>query len=164
MMIKLLFMAVLLTFSTSTAFSQQKPDFSGTWKMNAAKSDFGAVPGPDSRTDVITHKEPSLIDEVTAESAQGKQQYTLKYTTDGKEVNNQIGTREVASTFKWESDKLLVTSKFMFNDTEVNAQGTWSLSPDGKTLTIAIHYDSSLGSTDQKIILEKQEPVPAKTP
>jgi len=166
MMHKLVLLAFLVVLLSPTSFAQQKPDFSGTWKMNVAKSDFGALPGPDSRTDVITHKDPSLTDEVTAEGAQGKQQSTIKYTTDGKEVTNQMGPREVKSTLKWEGNNLIVTSKFLYNDNEVNARSSWSLSADGKTLTINVHYASNMGETDQKLVLEKQEtaPVPAKTP
>ena len=33
--------------------AQSKPDFSGTWKLNVGKSDFGQVPGPDSETMVV---------------------------------------------------------------------------------------------------------------
>jgi len=161
---KLLLIAFLIALPVVSAFAQQKPDFSGTWKLNVAKTDFGALPGPDSRTDVITHKEPSLTDDVTAESSQGKQQYTVKYTTDGKEVTNQIGPLAIKSTLKWEGSNLLVSSKFTYNDADVNAQATWALSADGKTLTISVHFASTLGETDQKIILEKQESTPAAAP
>jgi hypothetical protein len=81
---KILLLTFLVALPLTTAFAQQKPDFSGTWKLNVAKSDFGALPGPESRTDVITHKDPSLSNSVTAEGAQGKQQYTVNYTTDGR--------------------------------------------------------------------------------
>ncbi len=161
---KLLSIAFLVALTAASAFAQQKPDFSGTWKMNVAKSDFGALPGPDSRTDVITHKEPSLTNEVTAEGAGGKQQYTAKYTTDGKEVTNQMGPREVKSTMKWEGSNLVISSKFMYNDSEVTAQSTWALSADGKTLTVSTHYVSAMGETDQKAVLEKQESAPAAAP
>lgn len=162
---KLLSIAFLIALPVASAFAQQKPDFSGTWKMNAAKTDFGALQGPDSRTDVITHKEPSLTDDVTADGGQGKQQYTVKYTTDGKEVTNQIGPREVKSTLKWEGSNLVISSKFTYNDAEVNTRATWALSADGKTLTISIHLASStLGETDQTVIFEKQETAPAAPP
>jgi len=164
---KLLSVAVLIVVSTMTAFAQQKPDFSGTWKLNVAKSDFGALPGPDSRTDVNTHKEPSLTDDVKAEGEQGKQQYSMKYTTDAKEVTNQMGPREIKSTLKWEGNNLIVSSKLTYNNMDVTGVSNWSLSADGKTLIITIHYTSAMGETDQKFILEKQEttaPVPAKTP
>lgn len=161
---KLLLIVFLIALPVVSAFAQQKPDFSGTWKLNVAKTDFGALPGPDSRTDVITHKDPSLTDDVTAEGSQGKQQYTVKYTTDGKDVTNQIGPLEIKSTLKWEGNNLVVSSKFAYNEADVNAQATWALSADGKTITISVHFASTLGETDQKIILEKQESAPAAAP
>lgn len=164
---KLISIGFLIALAGVSAFAQEKqPNFSGTWKMNVSKSDFGVLGGPDSRTDVITHKDLAITDEVTAEGAQGKQQYTVKYTTDGKECINQINGREVKSTLKWDGKTLVITSHLVFNDNDVDARGTWSLSEDGKTLTIAVHYASAMGETDQKFLLEKQEPAatPAKTP
>lgn len=165
---KLLSITFLMALPLITVVAQQKPDFSGTWKLNVAKSEFGALPGPDSRTDVITHKDPSLSDSVTAESAQGKQQYTANYTTDGKEAVNKIGPRDVKSTVKWAGKNLVFSSKFAYNDSEVTGEATWALSDDGKTLTISVHFASAMGETDQKLIYDKQEsgatPAPAKSP
>lgn len=154
---KLLSIASLTALLLMTAFAQQKPDFSGTWKLNVAKSDFGMLPGPTSRTDVITHKDPSVSDSVSLENAEGKQQYTTSYTTDGKEVVNKIGPREVKSTMKWSGSNLAVSSKLVYNDVDVTGESTWTLSGDGKTLTISIHYASAMGETDQKLLFEKQE-------
>ena len=166
-MIRLISLVILFTLTAVAVAAQQKtPDFSGNWKLNVSKSDFGVLGAPTSRTDVITHKEPAITDEVSAEGAQGKQQYTIKYTTDGKEVTNQINGRDVKSTLKWDGPSLVITSSLMFNDNPVDVRATWVLSADGKTLTISAHYASAMGETDQKLVLEKQEPaaVPAKTP
>src|SRR6266853_141285 len=119
-----LFASVL--FATS-AFAQ-KPNFSGTWKMSVAKSDFGPLPAPTKRTDVIEHSDPNLKDTVDAESAQATQQYTATYTTDGKEVTNTIGPRQVKSTLTWEGNTLVVNSKTSFNDNEITMKAVWSLS------------------------------------
>jgi len=162
MMRKLLLLTILIALTTLTGFAQQKPDFSGTWKLNTSKSDFGPLPGPDTRTDVISHQEPSLTDEVSAEGAQGKQQYTIKYTTDGKEALNQVNGRDVKSTLKWDGNNLVISSSFTFNDNDVKATMVWSLSPDGKTITVNVHYASAMGEADQKLVLEKQESAPAK--
>ncbi|MCM3872718.1 MAG: hypothetical protein ND895_18710 [Pyrinomonadaceae bacterium] len=161
---KLVSITFLIALPLVSVFSQQKPDFSGTWKLNVAKSDYGQLPGPDSRTDVITHKDPSLSNSVTAEGAQGKQAYTVSYTTDGKEVVNNIGPREVKSTLKWVGSDLKVSSKFDYNGAPVTSEATWSLSADGKTLTINVHFTSAMGEADQKIIFEKQEASPAAAP
>ncbi len=161
---KLVSITILIALPLVSLLAQQKPDFSGTWKLNVAKSDFGPLPGPESRTDVVTHKEPSLSNNVTAEGAQGKQQYTVNYTTDGKEAVNNIGPREVKSTLKWDGSNLKITSKFLFNDSPVTGEATWTLSPDGKTLTINGHFSSSMGEADQKLVFEKQEGGAAPTP
>jgi hypothetical protein len=162
---KLLSITFVLALPLITAVAQQKPDFSGTWKLNVAKSDFGALPGPESRTDVITHKDPSLSVNVTQEGADGKQQYTANYTTDGKEAVNQISGRDVKSTLKWAGSTLSMTSKLVYNGAEVTGELTWTLSADGKTRTVTIHYASTMGETDQKLVFEKQESAPpAKAP
>jgi hypothetical protein len=161
---KLLSITFLIALPVASAFAQQKPDLTGTWKLNVAKSEFGALPGPESRTDVITHKDPALSNSVTVTNAQGKQEYTLNYTTDGKEVLNKIGERELRSTLKWAGSDLASTAKTTYNGMDVTAEGTWVLAADGKTLTISVHYASAMGETDQKLIFEKQESAPAAVP
>src|SRR3984893_4652144 len=143
-------------FATSVV-AQSKPNFSGTWKLNVAKSEFGPLPAPTSRTDVIEHNDPNLKDGVTADTAQGKQEYTANYTTDGKEVTNKMGPREVKSTAAWEGNNLVVNSKTSFNDNDITIKSSWSLSDDGKTLTQNVHFTSPMGEADQKMIYEKQE-------
>ena len=161
---RLLCITFLIALPLVSAFAQQKPDFSGTWKLNVAKSEFGMLPGPTSRTDVITHKDPSVLDSVTAESAQGKQEYTISYTTDGKEVVNKVGAREIKSTLKWAGSNLVISSKFLYNEAEVTSEANWALSPDGKTLTVNVHFVSPMGEADQKFVFEKQEGGAAATP
>ena len=101
---------------------------------------------------------------MTAEGSQGKQEYTVSYTTDGKEALNKIGPREVKSTLKWDGSNLKVSSKFLFNDSPVTSESAWSLSPDGKTLTINAHFSSTMGEADQKLVFEKQEGGAAAVP
>jgi hypothetical protein len=161
---KIALTTLLVVLASVSVFAQQKTDFSGTWKLNVAKSDFGVLGGPTSRTDVITHKEPSLTDSVTAEGAQGKIQYTTSYTTDGKEAVNKVGEREITSTLKWVGNDLVFTSKLMYNDMPVTGGSTWVLSPDGKTLTVTAHFTSSMGDADQKFVFEKQEAAAPSTP
>jgi len=167
---RFLLISFVIALPLITAVAQQKPDFSGTWKLNVAKSEFGMLPPPTSRTDVVKHKEPSISVDVTQESAEGKQQYTVNYTTDGKEVVNQMGPREVKSAAKWSDNTLTISSKFNYNGADVNAELSWTLSSDGKVRTVNIHYESAMGNTDQKFVFEKQEsgaapaPSPAKTP
>ena len=51
---------------------QSAPNLSGTWTLQVDKSDFGMMPGPTSRTDVIDHQEPKLTIKRTVVSAAGE--------------------------------------------------------------------------------------------
>jgi hypothetical protein len=157
MLRKLIFSALVILAFTASLSAQSKPNFSGTWKLNVDKSDFGVLPPSNSRTDVIDHQEPNLSDTVADDGAQGQQNYTLSMTTDGKEVVNKPGGLEMKSTAAWAANSLVVNAKLAFQGSDVVIKTTWSLSDDGKTLTENVHLESPMGETDQKMIYEKQE-------
>jgi len=80
----------------------------------------------------------------------------MKYSTDGKETTSSVGGNEIKTTAKWDGDDLAIAGKTQFNGANVTMNDRWSLSPDGKTLTIQRHVNSPMGETEQKIVLEKQ--------
>ena len=134
MLRKRVFSIMFVAALAIVAAAQNKTNFSGTWKLNTSKSDFGMIPGPDSRTDVIDHKDPSLKVSVTAEGAQGKQQYTVNYTTDGKEAVNSLPGREMKSTLSWQGKNLVVDTKLKFQGNDVTVKSTWTfVRPPAKT-------------------------------
>jgi hypothetical protein len=157
MLHKTLVAALTVTAFAASLAAQSKPNFSGTWKLNVSKSDFGPIPGADSQTNVIEHNDPVLKVNVSAENAQGKQNFILTYTTDGKEVMNKQGPRDVKSTVLWEGKNLVVNSKFSLGDNDVTVKSVWDLSADGKTLTENRHLAAQMGEADQKLVFEKQE-------
>jgi hypothetical protein len=150
------FSAALLAAAFGLLQAQAKPNFSGTWKLNASKSDFGAMPAPDTRTDKITHEDPDLKDSYTQSGQMGEVTAEMKYSTDGKETTNSVRGNEIKTTAKWEGDDLAIDGKASLNGADVTLKDRWSLSADGKTLTIQRHVNSPMGETDQKIVLEKQ--------
>ena len=158
-MLRKAFTASLVVVSfTALACAQDKPNFSGTWKLNTVKSDFGMFPPVESGTEVIKHADPNLKISTTVEKGQGKQQFTLNYTTDGKESVNKMGPGEMKSTVTWAGNVLVIDSKLNFNDADkdMTIKDKWTLSEDGKTKTIDSHLASAMGETDQKLIFEKQ--------
>jgi len=56
--------ALAIAALASIALAVDKPNFSGDWKMNAAKSNFGAIPAPATYTRKVTHAEPSITIEI----------------------------------------------------------------------------------------------------
>jgi hypothetical protein len=131
-----------------------KPNFSGEWKMNAAKSSFGVLPPPDSMSRSITHAEPSLAIVEKQQSAMGDQHTTRKYTTDGSPTTFDVNGAIVKGTAKWAGATLEVTSDVeMIGATFVDKM---TLSADGKTLTSQVHITSPQGDVDITVVFEKQ--------
>ena len=148
------FLVAALVVAAVPVGAQQKPNFSGNWKMNQVKSDFGAAPAPDTFTRKIVHAEPSIsIDEVQG-SPLGEQATSRKLTTDGKEGTFDAGGAQVKATAKWEGDTLVVVSTVAAIGISYNDR--MSLSPDGKVLTSVVKLDTPDGAIDVKVVFEKQ--------
>lgn len=131
-----------------------KPNFSGDWKMNAAKSNFGPIPGPTSIVRKVTHAEPSLAIVEEQQSDLGAQVTTRKYTTDGKDMSFESGGAVVRGTAVWERNTLILTS--IVDAISATFTDRMSLSEDGRTLTSAVHIASAQGDLDLVVVFDKQ--------
>jgi hypothetical protein len=147
-----LFALFMLTAWSAAA----KPDFSGDWKLNAAKSDFGQLPAPESMTEKITHEDPKLKVATKVVGSRGEFNLEVNYTTDGKECLNKMRGTPLTSTLKWEGDTLVVGSKTTMGDNDIAILERWTLSDAGKTLSILVRITSDRGEMTQKMVLEKQ--------
>ncbi|HLJ51595.1 MAG TPA: hypothetical protein VKU01_36565 [Bryobacteraceae bacterium] len=150
---RILVLALLLA---AVSFAQTKPNFTGTWKLNVSKSDFGPLPAPESRLDTIEQTDGGIKDAVVAKSAQGDQNNTISFKFDGTETANQAGGRELKMSSAWEGSALVVTTKIDFDGNAIVVKSNWTLSADGNTLTQAAHINSPMGELDQKSVFEKQ--------
>jgi len=144
----------MLIFGTLSLLA--KPNFTGNWKLNVSKSDFGQMPAPDSMTQTITHADPNLTVLIKQSGERGEFEIEGKYTTDGKECVNQFGPAEVKSTLKYEGETLVIVTKGQFGDSDFTMTDKWTVSGDGKVLTIMRRFESEMGEGDQKLVLEKQ--------
>lgn len=132
------------------------PNLTGDWKLNASKSDFGQMPAPSSMTQKVTHEDPKLNIAVKQSSDMGDFEFQASYTTDGKESVNTFMNNEAKSIVKWEGEALLFSTNAKFGDNDFNMKDKWTLSAEGKVLTIERHISSSMGEGDQKLVFEKQ--------
>lgn len=156
-----LVLAVLISFVSSPGWSQgAKPDFTGKWSLDAAKSDFGQMPAPDSIVHDIDHKEPNVKITTTQKSTAGETSNTRTFSTDGKESTNKISMMgaeyPVATSAKWEGQSLAVSASFDAQGNAIQLNDTWALSPDGKVLTIARVAKTPQGDFTTKSVYNKQ--------
>lgn len=143
-----------LAMVATVAVAQSRPDFSGTWKTDISKSNFGLLPPPQSASMKVEHKEPALkLISITA-SDSGERSFEASFTTDGKECTNFLGNTEVKSVLKWDGSALLMEHKA--GGGEVVVKDKWTLSEDGKVLTLVRQWSGSQGETTQTLVHQKQ--------
>ena len=155
--------AALLAFLMSeSAWAQNAtPDFTGKWNLDIAKSDFGPMPTPESVVHVIEHKEPNIKIVTTQKSAQGEITNERMLTTDGKENVNKMrvgpdSEQEVKSTSKWNGKALATSFKLDVQGAAFDFNDSWTLSDDGKVLTIVRAVKSPQGDFAATIVFNKQ--------
>jgi hypothetical protein len=146
----------LLIAAVGLVQAQAKTDFSGTWKANTSKSDFGPMPPPDSITEKIAHADPSLKVNIAQIGGSGDMTYDMTYTTDGKECVNTVAGNEFKTTLKWDGDDLVADTKGSFDGNDFTAKDRWALADGGKTMTVTRHITTAMGEFDMKMVFEKQ--------
>ena len=133
------------------AAAQTKPDFTGSWKMNREKSKFERG-GPEALLIKIDHKEPDFVEDWKMTTPNGERSFQAKYTTDGKETEQEVIGRTAKTSAKWEGDALVI---------EFKSEGGFfkrkiTLSADGKTITKVVTQSGDNGQTEDTVVLEKQ--------
>jgi hypothetical protein len=147
-----LMIAVIVSLCASIAAAQTKPNFSGEWKMNREKSKF-ADGGPDAILIKIDHKEPALTEEWTLSTSEGDRSFKAKYTTDGKETEQEVMGRTAKTSAKWDGDALVIE----FKAADGFFKRKITLSADGKTLTkVVTHAEGGGDPTEDTVVFEKQ--------
>src|SRR5262245_2810666 len=147
-----LLIAASFCFCSLIIAAQTKPDFSGVWKMNREKSKFQAIENIRDIVSKIEHKEPNFSEFITVTSVDGEQTIEAKYTTDGKETTVKFPSGSAKATEKWEGDALTVEWK----TEEFNARRKYTLSADGKTLSVVGRRSTPNGDVDGITMFEKQ--------
>lgn len=127
------------------------PNFSGNWMLNIAKSQYGQFPAPEVMIRKVQLQGTQLSMSTYQKGAQGEVTTELKYSTDGKPSVNGANT----GTASWSGDKLVIESSREAQGAKLTQRDTWSLSGDGKTLTVNTHIKLPNGEFDVKQVFEK---------
>ncbi len=131
------------------------PDYSGIWKLNAARSDLQSMNEPAAVTLRIEHRGVRI--HCTALPSEGSTPVSWDYTTDQKEARYKVGDTSRNSRLKWEGDALLVNTLVNGRDRSYTVMDRWKMSRDGKTLTIRRQVESMSGESEALLVYEKQD-------
>ena len=127
-----------LMFAAAAAFAAAKPDFSGTWKLDPARSEFGQMRAPEKMERVIEHKDPEVKIKTTQSTPNGDRTTDTTYIIDGKEQKQDSPRGVILFTPKWDGEAVVIDSKRTVTvggqQVEITGYEKWTLSDDGKAL------------------------------
>lgn len=160
---------------------EKKIDFSGSWELDASKSKLGERMRVESMTMNVSHTDKELKIESTTKRAMraegemrggganfgrgggfGDGPQTTTYSLDGKETKTEIpGIPSATLKAKWEKDGKLQLSSIRSFETPMGVMSTstketWSLSEDGKTLTVKRETETPRGTMNTEMVFVKK--------
>jgi len=140
--------------AASKAATSARPNFSGEWTMNTAKSNFGQLPPPTKFVRRIQHSEPSLT-VIEEQSAGGRDSTTTrKISTDGKSVTLELNGAAALCSSVWDGSDIVATTTL--DSVGLKFTDRMSLSSDGKTLTSKVQIATPQGDGELTIVFERQ--------
>jgi hypothetical protein len=156
----------LLLATAAAAQTKPTPNFSGYWKLNLEKSDFGEAPAPDSAGYVIRHIGGKLAFDYTQESKTTR----VEITTDGQErLTDSNDEGEIWTRAFWEGPVLTFEARQRPRPghpaSGIRWTSRWKLSADAQTLTIERQITAPQGQLNQTLVFnretkeQKQQPV-----
>jgi hypothetical protein len=144
-------LSIMLAF---VLFSQilfsQKTNFTGNWNLNPKISDFGSVPlfTMPVQIKVEQKKDSIYLTGLNVDESGQKKEQSARYSLDGKTMEREYSGGMLAGYFKYSEDqKQLLKHQDYFMAASTDGKPiriineTWTLSEDGKKLTIAQHVD-----------------------
>ncbi len=169
-------LALLALFASLPALplaAQDKPDLSGTWNLNAEKSDpppqMGGQTAPGSRpggmgggmgrpTSLFINQ---MTGSISIELKTPEQSRTITYYLDGRESHN-AGMRgqEMVTKSRWDGNSLVTEGENTVNtpmgDMKIKSKEVRTLSDDGKMLTVVSTFTTPRGEMTRKLVYDKQ--------
>lgn len=147
-------LCVAVCFVPVVALLAQTPNLSGVWKLNAEKSKVSG-PAPGETLMIIEQADGKLKETVGVKTQHGEQRRTMTFNLGEKPSNNMYMGASMRSTAAWQGGTLVVNSKLALAKPGT-ATDKFTLSPDGKTLTL--EQESSANGRDMHAtyVFEKQ--------
>jgi hypothetical protein len=150
--------SIAVVIVAAICFAAETPNFSGIWKLDLAKSDFGPQTPPQSAEYVVRHVGATVA---------------FNYTQDGKTTrvdlipdNQERITSTTEETAVWtrayfSGNVLVIESRERPRYGRKTTHGVgwisrWSLSPDGGELIIERKIHVSDRDIDQRVVFERQ--------
>lgn len=111
-------------------------NFSGTWIADLSLSRL-LGPQPKAITIQINHSGSELREEILATRIDGSEdRIVFRCSTNGEPGTSLLNGKTIRGTANWQGAELVIESWMRFGAREMHFRDYWSLSPDGRTLSM----------------------------
>ncbi len=145
----------VLTFALSAGLLAQAPNFAGTWKLNAEKSEMGGGGGRGMGGGMMGEL---VVTQTAAELSVTRGRNTSVYKLDGSESTNAGMRGETKSKAKVDGSTILIDSTSSFEGPNgamtITSKQVWSM--DGGSLVITTTRTTPRGERTSKMVYDKQ--------
>lgn len=151
-------LAAAVLLAAGAAHAQTKPDLSGTWQLNPAKSDFGQMPAPSNATMVVTQSATSIKLVQSMAGPAGTQSNTQEFALDGQEKTiTGMDGQPAMSTGKIDSGMVMIDIKANRQGADIRQAMRFVPSPDGKSMTLRQEIATPMGALTMKLVFDKKD-------
>ncbi|HKY20029.1 MAG TPA: hypothetical protein VJM31_02320 [Vicinamibacterales bacterium] len=113
--------------------AQDRPDFSGTWHMDPARSEAAAQGTPIGPVVLTIRQTPG---EVRIETTRNGRTEVVRYLPAEANV---VSAGELIGAFRWDSSKLITRIVADINKQAITVEEIRSLDPTGKEMTVEVN-------------------------
>jgi len=151
--------ASALLAGPAAIFAQaEHPNFTGTWVMDAAKSEQSPLT-PDVMTYVVQQKGDQIVADRHVKTANGESDAHLVFAIDGKPWKNEWtqGAMNVVgrSTLSWEGSTLIIKTAITADGQAIDQVDRWTLGPDGKSVVVQRSIEAGGQTLSAKVVMTK---------
>ena len=149
-------LCLLLAATLLLSADPARTDFSGRWRMDKDKSDFGKFKKPDIVVRVIEQRDPDMNVHLVQTTGERTTTVDAVYKTDGTASTNVVNGRDATSKSFWDGPDLVIRTnmKTSKNEDEV-IEDRYSLGDGGATLTMTSHVITDKGEATLVMVSNK---------
>ncbi len=132
-------------------------DYSGTWELDPAKSDFGPQPAPARMVMRVRHAGTSLqiVGEIGTATAERRD--SVVYALGGPAVAHEIeNVGPSLTSAAVEGGQIVTRSTIRMQGAEIPVSSRWALAPDGRVLTVYRNVTTPMGALAMQLVFNKK--------
>jgi hypothetical protein len=124
--------------------------------MNVHGSELAGERPPMSKVQRVEHQGTELVVTIDEIGDRGTVHGVARYATDGQDAVNDVSGFPMTSSIGWEGPVMIMRTWGRFGNADIMLVDRWSLSPDGKTLTIARQFRGHGRVVDQMLVFDRK--------